>query len=153
MNESYREAASVMSNKDPINYVLVEEFVSLHIEANNLKIYSAKTLETLDSDLVDTSGTIAKFIKQERYQLPDGSVSSKEDYQLSGDPQYQKAKNSLKYFNSFYLFGFKLEGSEREKWNEFSKAREVFNTYLEKTKSMTVVEDAFSKKLTDVCIH
>ncbi len=151
MNESYQEAASKMSKTDATNYALVKEFVYFHIESNNLKIYSAKKLESLGSDLVDTSGVIAKFIKQQKSHLPDGSLVSSEALQLKDDPHYQKAKNDLQYFNSFYLFGFNLEGSERERWNEFSKAREVFNTYLEKTKGMSTVQTAFSKKIKAVC--
>jgi hypothetical protein len=150
-NASFLEAANLMSKEDPQNYKLVEEFVSLHIEYNNLRMYTAKKLESNGSDLVDKTGTIQKFIKQESQMLPDGTIVSREELQMSKDPHYKKSSESLKYFKSFYLFGFKLEGPEREKWNEFSKAREKFSNYLEKTNSMPAVRAGFSKKLSEVC--
>lgn len=151
MNESYKEAGGKMANKDPDNYTLVKEFISLHIESNNLKIYTAKKLEYLGSDLVDTSGVIATFIKQQHRHLPDGSLVSSEAFQLKDDLHYHKVKSNLQYFNSFYIFGFTLKGSEKEKWNKFSRARDVFNTYLEKTKGMPVVQAAFLKTFKEVC--
>ncbi len=151
VNEEFLEAASTMSEADPVNYSLVKEFVVLHVEFNNLKMYAAEKLVANGSSLVDTSNTIPKFIKQEFRALPDGNLIRAEEDELSSDVHYKKLNNSLEYFKRFYLFGFKLEGSERERWNEFAKAREIFNTYIEKTKNAPAVQAAFSKNFKEVC--
>jgi hypothetical protein len=150
-NESLSEASAAMSKADEAAYKEVQEFIVLHIRSNKLKIYTAKKLEAVGSELIDKSSNIPNLVKGTQRVMPNGQMVSVEAETLKNDSFYISETKALSYFNNFYLFGFKLTGAEREKWNKFSNARVVLNTYLEKTKSQNFVLEAFNKKYTEVC--
>jgi hypothetical protein len=90
-------------------------------------------------------------VKDTQRVMPDGRMVPAEAETLKNDSFYISETKALSHFNDFYLFGFNLTGTQREKWNKFSNARVVLNNYLEKTKSKKMVSEAFNKKYSEVC--
>jgi len=140
-----------MSKADGVAYKEVQEFVVLHIRANKLKIYTAKKLEAVKSELIDKSRNIPNLVKGTQRVMPNGQMVSVEAETLKNDSFYISETKALSHFNGFYIFGFNLTGAEREKWNKFSSARVVLNNYLEKSNSQHFVSEAFNKKYSEVC--